>query len=1282
MKRISIAFLLVMFSSIFVFAQGTTGRLSGTVSGPDGALPGATVTATDKGTGKEQTVTANEEGSFLFPQLEFGTYTVKVTAQGFKSYVAQDLKIDVGRDYTLMPTLEIGDVSAEVVVIAGADVVTATSAQVSNTVSPQQIASLPLLTRSPLTLTSLQAGVAMANGAQNTTINGLRTTFTNITRDGINIQDTFIRSNATDFAPGRPSVDDTAEFTIALSNAEADQGYGGAQIRLVTPRGTKDFHGALFAYNRNSGFGANNFFSNRSSNPAINEKPPFRNRNQYGGKISGPMPVPGIGEGTPFFFKDKGFFFFAYEGIKDPVSNEALRTILTPSARNGGFRYNRTNNTDVTPFCPSQTIGSLCEIPNILTFARSLGGNFLTIPATVDPILQARVISQLPDISNFTGGDSADGVVRNTAGYRLVRRADQDRQQYSTRLDVDIDEKNSFHGVFNYNKETNLRPDADSTRFTIVPNVTQSSTNKQFTAAYRRVLSSNFVNEVRGGIFTSEVPFDKTDETPAFFFSSPIAASFITNPENVFLSQGRNTKAFNFQDNADYIWGNHTFKFGGLMQIFRVNAYNDAAIVPVVNISTATTNVALSSATHFSGNGGISTTQLATANNMLALFGGVFNQVQQSFNIADVSRGFEPGVRQFQPFRNENHSLYFSDRWSITRQLTLSLGVRYELFPALRLINGVALEPVISDLDNPIPSLLNINGTTNVIGGNAGKENAFYKTDYNNFAPNIGVAWSPSFDSGIGKFLFGEGGKSVIRGGYSHIYGNDSIITSINNAAAGNAGLARTQVPLINLNGRVQNGVTTVNPPAFVTPPRTYLLNNAVGIGNFFGTVFAVDPKIETPKVEQYSVGYQREFFGNTAFEIRYVGSRSNNLVRGVDINQIDIFNNGFLADFNRARANLALTGNAFCVTAGCQALTIFQNGGAGAPGRLVVGTAGGVPAATFNNNLSNGASAELAFLFINNTANLNNHPSSASPTAVPRINFLPNPAAGAVDLMLNDASFNYNSLQMEVRRRFADGLYFQANYTFSKNLTNAVGTSQALFEPYLDNNNKDLDKQRADFDLTHVFNFNGIYHLPFGKGKMFLDNGGIVDKVFGGWELSSLVQWTSGSPITLVDIRGTLNRAGRSARQTALSTLTNAEIRALGGVFEAPNGTFYFINPSVIGPQGAASNGFGSAPFSGQEFFNVDPGQTGNMGRMIFNGPKFFNINAALLKNIRFTETMRVQLRAEAFNLLNNVNFNLNAAQQLTNINSTSFGQLTAVRTGVTPTGAREMQFAIRFEF
>lgn len=1256
MKRFSFVLMLVVLSAISLFAQGTTGSLSGTVQDSAGqALPGATVTAKDNLTGKETTVTANESGGYIVTQLEFGTYTVTITASGFKTFVANQLKIDVGRDYRLDPKLEVGNVSEQVTVTAGADVVTANTAQVSNTVSPQQILSLPLLTRNPLALTGLQAGVS-ANSAQLTTINGMRTTFTNITRDGINIQDTFIRANATDFAPGRPSVDDTGEFTITTTNQEADQGYGGAQIRLVTPRGTKDFHGALFAYNRNSEFAANSFFNNRTG--AVR---PFRNRNQYGGKVSGPLWVPAFGEGGPTLLKDKAFFFFAYEGIKDPVTSSATRTILSPAARAGTFTYNRTNNTDVTPFCPSQTIGSVCTIPNFLSFAQGI------FPASniqgATPAAIQAYLATMPAASNFTGGDGL-----NTLGYRFNRGSNQERDQYSARVDLDIDDSNSLLWIYNYNKEDNLRPDVDTAGFDVTPDVLQYSTNIQFTTAYRRVFSSNFVNEVRGGVFTSVVPFDRIS-TPTSILSMPL----ITSPLG-FLDQGRNTKAYNLQNNADWIWGRHNFRFGGQAQWFKVNSYNDASILPQINIANGTNSTF--TAANFTGRGGISTGQLGTANAYLAVIGGHFTSVQQFFNVASIEEGFKALTTSYRPFRYENHALYVADRWNVSNGLTLSLGVRYELFPALRLNNGNALEPVL-DPDNVIGSLMNPAGTYVPIGNNAGRRNAYYKTDYNNFAPNLGVSWAPSFDEGFMGFLFGQN-KTIFRGGYSHIYGNDSIVTSINNAAVGNAGLATTG--LITAAGNFRLGVNpipTINPPNIGTFPRTYLQNNAPGVGNYFGTVFAIDPKLQTPKVEQYSFGVQRELFGNMALEVRYVGSRSKNLGRGVDLGQIDIFNNGFLADFLRAQNNLAISGgtNPFCAVAGCVPLTIFQNGGAGGPGRLAVGGATGLSTTTFINALANGTPADLALSFINSTnpANLNNQPHSGAPALVPFLKFLPNQSTGVIDLFLNDGKYRYDSLQVELRRRFSNGLYFQANYTYAKNLTNAVGTSQQLFEPYLDNNHKEWDDQRADYDQTHTFNFNAIYQLPFGKGKMFLNKGGIMDKIFGGWELSGLGQWTSGAPISFVDSRGTYNRAARSARQTPTSTLSNDQIQALTGVFEQ-NGRIYWINPSIIGPQGAASNGYNTTPFAGQVFFNNAPGQTGNIGRMLIDGPGYFNVNMALLKNIRFTETMRLQLRAEAFNVLNNVNFAQNT--QLANINSTTFGQITGAF------GPREMQFAARFEF
>lgn len=1325
MKRFFISLSFVFVSVVCVMAQTTTGRLSGTVSGPDGVLPGATIIATDAKTGKELTVTANGDGTYLFPQLEFGTYTVKVTASGFKTYVANEVKIDVGRDYTLSPTLEIGNVQETVTVTAGADVITATTSQISNTVSPQQILSLPLIARNPLDLTRLQSGV-QSNQFQQTTINGVRTSFTNITRDGINIQDSFIRTNATDFAPGRPSVDDTAEFTVITSNQEADQGYGSAQIRLVTPRGTKNFSGALFAYNRNSKFAANNFFSNRSGTAR-----PFRNRNQFGGKIGGPMPVPGFGEGTPQFYKNKGFFFFSYEKIIDPLSAGATRTILTPTARNNIFQYTRATpgaaiNTTLgtsTINCPATTVANTgtCVITDFLGFARAsnlplttgAGGN--PIPAAISPVILNRIINRIPS----TGNTTTVGDQLNTTGYFVNRKSNQERTTYTGRIDVDLNDQNTINGVFSYNFETNLRPDVDTNGYEPDPQADQIAKNKTLALAYRRVFSSNVVNEVRGGLFFSDVPFRRLAETPDYMLVVPL----ITSPETNFTDQGRSPRYWTLQDNVDWIMGKHNLRFGGQLQSYKIKSYNFGNGVPTTTpgflIQTNSGSTPIFASSNFTSVGGISTAQLGTANGMLGLLAGIVAQGQLRYNLPNGnSTNFEVGPN-LQPYRYSNHALYVSDRWQIRDNLTVTAGVRYELFPALKLTNNLGVEPVIADPDNFTAALLDRNGTYNILGTNSGELGTYHKTDFNNFAPSIGVAWSPNIEKGFMSLLFGRG--VVIRGGWSRAFGNDQLVTAMNNAIGQNVGLAsRTGFALSSSGSTLLNLRLGVDPlpvftaPVLVPPPFSFIRNNSNTISATanFGTVFAVDPKLQTPSVDQISFGYQKEFWGNTAIEIRYVGTRSNNFVRGVDLNQIDIFSNGFAADFNRAIQNTVLTGNPFCTTAqnaGCQALSILVPSGTIAlpvsgtatfpvatpsAGHLIVGT-NGLAAATFNGSLTTGAPAQLAFQFISglNCVSYNNHPSivtascpTANPNAVPFVNFVPNPGTGAVDVMVNDARFRYNSLQIELRRRFSQGLYFQANYTFSKNLTDAIGSlnspasGQSLFEPYLDNNNKQWDYTRADFDQTHVFNFNGVYQLPFGKGKMFMNHGGVVDQIFGGWELSGIVQWSSGGPITFVDSRGTLNRADRSGRQTPNSNLSYDDIRALMGIFEA-NGNIYWINPTVIGTNGTAANGWirpgvnSNAAFTGQAFFNVEPGQTGNIGRFIINGPKFFNINAALLKSFRFNESgMRLQIRAETFNLLNNVNFNANA--QLANVNSTSFGRITSA------TAARTVQFAARFEF
>jgi hypothetical protein len=305
-KKLFIGLLTILFQTVLIFGQNTSGRIVGTVSTADGAVPGATIVATDNQTGKERTVTSSGDGTFEIPQLEFGTYSVKVSAQGFKTFVANAVKIDAGREYPLPIRLEVGQIAEEVTVTAGAEQINATNGELSSTVSREQVVELPLNGRNPLSLQSLTAGA----GPTTNSVNGQRSSSTTITRDGLNVQDPFIRTGA--FVDDRPTVDDISEFTFTTQNAGAELGGGSSLIQLVTPRGGSSFHGNLFEFNRNSKFAANEFFNNATPNAQGQPIPkPFLNRNQFGGSISGPAPFFNFGENNgPMFIKGKAFFFF------------------------------------------------------------------------------------------------------------------------------------------------------------------------------------------------------------------------------------------------------------------------------------------------------------------------------------------------------------------------------------------------------------------------------------------------------------------------------------------------------------------------------------------------------------------------------------------------------------------------------------------------------------------------------------------------------------------------------------------------------------------------------------------------------------------------------------------------------------------------------------------------------------------------------------------------------------------------------------------------------------
>ena len=527
-------------------------------------------------------------------------------------------------------------------------------------------------------------------------------------------------------------------------------------------------------------------------------------------------------------------------------------------------------------------------------------------------------------------------------------------------------------------------------------------------------------------------------------------------------------------------------------------------------------------------------------------------------------------------------------------------------------------------------------------------DGGFHKKDLNNFGPAIGFAWDPFKD-----------GRTAVRGGYSLTFVNEETITVGINATGGNVGLEADAV-LTNLYTALASGVPSVPAPEF-TRVRSYADQLDVSLTS---AAFAIDPDIRQPTVHQVSVGVSRELPWSFAGEARYVGTFGRGLWRGIDLNQTNP-RGAFQDDFLRARANgfLALQATGAFNPAfnpaipGSQPLTVIPRFGGGF-----------LANATVRSLIQTGQVAALADLYT----------TSAGPAiaGLARETFLRNPGIYVADLIHNGGFTDYHALQLELRRQLRGGVLGQVNYTLADTRTNSTGTSQARFEPFLDNARPELNEGRSPFHVTHIVNANMIAELPFGQGKRWLNRGGAWNALAGGWQASTIVHWQSGSPISLIAQRGTFNRTGRSANQTARTTLSAREIKRLMGVREV-NGNIYWIDPSVIDPNTGRAVGpdtlTNAAGFNGQVFFNPMAGDVGSLEVLAFDGPSQFVFDLGISKRVRIRNRATVQIRADVFNLFNTVNFFVGDYD----INSPTFGRITD-----TNTDPRLVQLVAKLEF
>jgi len=466
-------------------------------------------------------------------------------------------------------------------------------------------------------------------------------------------------------------------------------------------------------------------------------------------------------------------------------------------------------------------------------------------------------------------------------------------------------------------------------------------------------------------------------------------------------------------------------------------------------------------------------------------------------------------------------------------------------------------------------------------------------------------------------------------------------------------------------------GANVVPAPPFGIP--TTFAQNALNATNTVGNIFSlagygIDPNLKPPYVEQWNLSLQRDIGWNTSLTLSYVGNHGVGLFRAIDLNQVETTSPGYLAGFNEARANI---------------FNPSDNGNPGCPAYFApLPLCGLLSYPLFANLIYQGQAGQLA-------AYLHGYEfdSGFGPPGPNNIlNWFPNPYIMGADLLKNTSFSSYNAGIVEVRRRFSKGLYFQANYTYSKVMTD-FGGSQSNFQPFQDNARPYLERARAPFDLTHVFKGNFTYEVPIGKGHSILSsNNKLLGLLVDGWKTGSIFTWQSGVPFSIVSQYATFNRGGyRSNNNTAVATLTHQQISNNLGVFVQPGGVVYLINPKLVSLNGTgapATPELNCTPAVTGGFCNPQPGEVGNLQLYAFSGPVFFDWDLSAGKDFNVTEKVRLTFRTEAFNVLNHPVFSPpldvnNFGNYDMNINSTTFGQST-----FTASSPRILQFSLLLKF
>ncbi|HEY1658379.1 MAG TPA: TonB-dependent receptor [Candidatus Sulfotelmatobacter sp.] len=1200
--RLGFVVAFVISTSLLVWAS-ITGSISGVVTDKSGAVvAGASVTATDTLTGVKTTQKTDAKGFYNLPTLAVGTYNLEITQTGFKTFRQTGVVIDANSALRVDASLAVGSINEKVEVSTDAAQVETQSTQMGEVIEGERITSVPLNGRSFIDLLALQPGVSpyqgddadvgtggvgmdegTVSGDQNNgtqSVNGGR-----LGSNGFMVNGADAQEGVHNGAAIIPNLDSISEFRIITNNFNAEYGnFSGGQINVVTKSGTNKFHGALFDFLRNTDFDAANYFAGGARGD-------FK-QNQFGGTIGGPIK------------KDKVFFFGDYQGNRQILGQTQSFAVPTTQDRLGnladeaGALANTVTGTAWAgilaqelnypvqngepyyfPGCTSSDENTGCVFPNAV------------IPTSAwSPVAKATLQYIPTPNANLPSGANYEA-----SSYNQHLRDDK----FGIRLDTNTHFGTLF-GYYFFDQFNVVTPYAQGISFPGFDSGVQGRA-EMINLGLTTTINNSTVNDIRlvylrdryfggipiggTGVPLTSLGFAAPAGAGANFNGgiAPITSSLEGVPSFAFnnyefglpqdaLRQFNNT--YQIIDNFTKIVGTHTLQFGIDFHYDQINERN-----------------------------------FDDANGAY-----VFDGSETGLDFADYLIGapvnFTQASQQLLDSRDKYFGAYAQDSWRATPTLTINYGLRYEIMTPWYDTQNKLETVVAGEQSQTFPTA----PTGLVVPGDPGVPRTLAPIRYNNFAPRIGLAYSPNNTDGLLGKIFGGPGKSSIRIGYGIFYSAIEDATGFVEVGDAPYGLYYSSPEPTLLSTPFIDRATGKNegqkfpftfPPANASPKNPDTSFNWVQATPISGSDY-LDPHDRIPQVQQFEFSLQRQLGPSTVLSASYVGSVGRHLLTFEESNPANAaLCNNFLSNPN----NLALINGqpqTPCGPFGEDNSYILAPGVSAPPNTPTAVTANGVTT-------------------VNGTR----------PTF--GINFGSNPYMATV------VSSSFNSLQVSLKHdeKYAS---FLVAYTYEKSIDNG-STSFDATNPFDPRQSRALSIFDVPQDLTASY----TVQLPFEKFT-----GGSVNRLTAGWALSGIVTFAAGEPVQL--------------SESDDNSLTGTFDDAIDEPSYNPGNGPLFINKN---PRNSAGQ-----PYFNPNYFTFEPvGQVGNAMRRYFSGPGINNFDMALLKDTRITEDMRVQFRAEAFNIFNHAQF-MNPSGNVDNTGAGGFGFVTGAR------DPRIMQLALKFLF